>query len=340
MEDNNIIKEKVISKISIYKFKEENIAIKKPKNYKYMKYGMVACICLMFSTGIVFSKEIESYIKKIFNNSTKAIDVAVENGYIQEENVDYIYDKDIGIKVDNLIVDDLNLDIAFNFETKNENVKSIRLKDFVITNDNEKVVFQSGFKGVEKLEEIPIYNSVTWANEPIKLTDTTFRDSILFGLRPESEEFKELYFDIKSLDLVYENGTQETIDGDWKLMVSIDEKMRVNTNIIYTLLEENKYVENAVATLSPTGVNIKLTLKESFDAAQYIMDNLDILNDIAVFYLKYNNELISPSNTEVSNNLMNEYILRFDSVSIFDELNEIELYLIPFDSSITLIKND
>lgn len=340
MEDNNVIKEKVISKISMYKFKEENIVIKKKKIYKYMKYGMVACICLTFSTGIVFSKEIESYIKKIFNNSTKSIDVAVENGYIQEENADYIYDKNIGIKVDNLIVDDLNLDIAFNFETKKENVKSIRLKDFVITNDNEKVVFQSEFKDVEKLEELPIYNSVTWANEPIKLTDTTFRDSILFGLRPESEEFKELYFDVKSLDLVYENGTQETIDGDWKFMVSIDEKMRVNTNITYTLLEENKYVESAVATLSPTGVNIKLTLKESFDAAQYIMDNLDNLNDVAVFYLKYNNELISPSNTEVSSNLMNEYALRFDSVSIFDELNEIELYLIPFDSSITLIKND
>ena len=196
MEDNNIIKEKVISKISVSKFKEENVVIKKKKNYKYMKYGMVACICLTFLTGIVFANEIESYIKKIFNNSTKSIDVAVENGYIQEEDSDYIYDKDIGIKVDNLILDDLNLDISFNFETKKENVKSIRLRDFIITNDNEKVVFQSEFKGVETLEELPIYNSVTWINEPIRLTDTTFTDSILFGLRPEKEDFKELYFDI------------------------------------------------------------------------------------------------------------------------------------------------
>ena len=70
------------------------------------------------------------------------------------------------------------------------------------------------------------------------------------------------------------------------------------------------------------------------------MNNLDILNDVAVFYLKYNDELISPSNTEVVNELMNEYTLKFDSIGIFDELNEIELYLIPFDSTITLRKID
>lgn len=340
MEDNNIIKEKVISKISISKFKEENKVIQKKKTYKYMKYAMAACICLMFSTGIVFAKDIESYIKKIFNNSTEAIDKSIENGYIQEENMDYVYDKDIGIKVDSLVLDDLNLDISFNFETKKDNIKSIRFKDFSITNDNDKVIFKSEFQYAETQDELPLYNSLTWMNKSIKLTDTTYGDSILFGLRSEKEDFEELYFDIKSLQIIYIDDTQEIIDGNWKFNLAISEEMRTNTNITYSLLEKNEYVESAIATVSPTGVNINLTLKEPFDSAQYIMNNLDILNDVAVFYLKYNDELISPSNTEVVNELMNEYTLKFDSIGIFDELNEIELYLIPFDSTITLRKID
>ena len=219
-------------------------------------------------------------------------------------------------------------------------MQSIRFKDFSITNDNDKVIFRSEFQYAETQDELPLYNSLTWMNKSIKLTDTTYGDSILFGLRSEKEDFEELYFDIKSLQIIYIDDTQEIIDGNWKFDLAISEEMRTNTNITYSLLEKNEYVESAIATVSPTGVNINLTLKEPFDSAQYIINNLDILNDVAVFYLKYNDELISPSNTEVVNELMNEYTLKFDSIGIFDELNEIELYLIPFDSIITLRKID
>ena len=333
MEDNNIIKEKVISKISVSKFKEENVVIKKKKNYKYMKYGMVACICLTFLTGIVFANEIESYIKKIFNNSTKSIDVAVENGYIQEEDSDYIYDKDIGIKVDNLILDDLNLDISFNFETKKENVKSIRLRDFIITNDNEKVVFQSEFKGVETLEELPIYNSVTWINEPIRLTDTTFTDSILFGLRPEKEDFKELYFDIRSLQITYLDETIEIIDGTWNFNVVINEEMRKNTAVIYNMVESNEYIENCTATMTNTGTDIKLVSKVKIPIPPATAPEKSLLYCIYLsnedkqykdFWLDYNEEVMDIHFRDVGNFIENS--------------DTLELHLEFFNTTITLVK--
>lgn len=73
---------------------------------------------MVLSTGVVFAKDINNYFSNLFNNSNKAIDVAVENGYVQQIDTGYTYDKDIGIKVENLVLDDLNLDISFNFETK------------------------------------------------------------------------------------------------------------------------------------------------------------------------------------------------------------------------------
>ncbi len=122
-------KDRTKLKIAISKFEDEEKAMNKKVNFKIKKgIGIAACFAILFS-GIVYAKDIENYFKKIFNNSTEAIDKAVENGYVQQENMDYTYDKEIGIKVDNLVLDDLNLDISFNFETKKENIKSIRFND-------------------------------------------------------------------------------------------------------------------------------------------------------------------------------------------------------------------
>ena len=207
--------------------------------------------------------------------------------------MDYTYDKEIGIKVDNLVLDDLNLDISFNFETKKENIKSIRFNDFIITNDNDKVVFRSEFKSAETLDELPLYNSVNWANEPIKLTDTTFTDSILFGLRPEKENFKELYFDVKSVQITYIDDTREILDGTWKFDVTISNEMKNRTNITYTLLEENEYIKSATATLSPTGMFIELKLKEPIDydsMFEKARSGEITENEMYNFILKYNNK--------------------------------------------------
>lgn len=101
---------------------------------------------MLITTGLVFAKDISEFVTKFFTNSNKAIDAAVENGYIQTEEMDFVYDKDIGVKLDSLVLDDLNLNISFNFETKKENIKSIRFENFNITNDNNKVVFRSEFE--------------------------------------------------------------------------------------------------------------------------------------------------------------------------------------------------
>lgn len=119
---------------------------KPQKNCKQnkLKYALTTVFCsIILVTGVVFAKDIENYIRSLFNNSNEAIDAAVENGYIQHVDTDYAYDNDIGIKVDNLILDELNLDISFIFESQKENIKSIRLEDFTITTETDKVVFRS-----------------------------------------------------------------------------------------------------------------------------------------------------------------------------------------------------
>lgn len=332
-------RERTKLKIAISQMKDEEKAMNKNNSLNLKRgIGIAACFAIMFS-GIVYAKDIENYIRKLFNNSNEAIDVAVEEGYVQTEKEEYTYDKGIGIKVENLILDDLNLNVSFMVESKIDNIKSICLKDFDITNDNDKVVFRSEFKYSETLEELPLYNSLDWANEPIKVSDTTYSDSILLGLRPEKEDFKELYFKVKSFQVTYIDDSQDIIEGSWDFNVAISEAMRKNVNIEYKLSENNNYVENCTGTLSPTGMVVELKLYQEFDPAKYIEDNLDKLDDTGIFYIKYNNELLLPSLLEKGNTDGDKFVIHYDNIGLFfDNINEIELYLLPFDTTIKLIE--
>lgn len=295
-----------------------------------LKYALTTVFCsLILVTGVVFAKDIEIYIRSLFNNSNEAIDAAVENGYIQHVDVDYAYDNDIGIKVDNIVLDDLNLDIAYNISMSKENIKTARLNDFTITNDNEKVVYRSEFKYEETIEELPLYNSVSWMNFPEKIDDTTFSDSILLGLRPEHETFDELYFDIKGIQIVYEDNTQEVIEGNWQITIEISDEMKQNSTVIYNMVGKNEYIESCTATMSKTGMIIEFTTKVKIPQ--------DIEFPWEMIRLKNNNGIIY----DAGYTDWGEYKMKihFENVGTFiEDSDKLELELDFFDTTIILTK--
>ena len=327
-------KERTRLKIALSQMNDEVICLNRQSRFK-INIGFVACLIIMFS-GIVYAKDIERIIRNIFTNSTEAIDVAVENGYIQENVSEYTYDKEIGIKVDSLILDDLNLDVAFDFETKLENVKSIRFNDFTIKT-NDKTLYKSNVKYVENLNELPLYKTISWINEPVKINSTTFKDSIIFGLKESSKEIANLYFYIDSLDITYEDNQIEVLEGNWEFELEIDENMRKTINDTYILSEKNEFIKNCVGTLSPTGMVMELEFYQVFDIVKYIEDNMNNLNDTGLFYIKYNNELLLPSLVEAGDLDGHKFIIHYDNIgTFFENIENIEIYVLPFDVTINL----
>ena len=326
-------KERTRLKIALSQMNDEVICLNRQSRFK-INIGFVACLIIMFS-GIVYAKDIERIIRNIFTNSTEAIDVAVENGYIQENISEYTYDKEVGIKVDSLILDDLNLDVAFDFETELENVKSIRLNDFIIKT-NDKILYESNVTYVENLNELPLYKTISWINEPVKINSTTYKDSIIFGLKESSKEITNLYFYICSLDITYEDDQIEVLEGNWEFEVEIDENMRKTINYIYILSSKNEYVKSCIAT----GMVIEIEFYQVFDIVKYIEDNKSSLNDTALFYIKYNNELLLPSWIEAGDLDGDKFIIHYDNIGMFfDNIDIIEMYLLPFEEIIKLDKN-
>lgn len=96
---------------------------------------------LILTTGVVFAKDIVHIIESLFNNSTNSIDTAVQNGYVQNVNMDFVYDNNIGIKVDYIMKDNTNLDISYVYNCNNDIVVDyIELNQYTIKDDNNNLL--------------------------------------------------------------------------------------------------------------------------------------------------------------------------------------------------------
>lgn len=327
--DNNRIKENVMARIAMSEFISKNVSY----NYssKFKKLVTAACLVLVLSTGVVFAKEIEVFFKNLFFNSNEAIQSAVEEGYVQKENSEYVYSNDIGVKVDSLVLDNLNLNISYLFETKKENVKSIRFNNFIISNDNNKVIYRSEFKSENDVNNVPLYSSFNWKRYPVKISDTSFADSMLIGLSDRTESFNTLYFDIKSINITYlENESErvETIEGNWAFSVEITEEMKRDTSIYYELEAENEYISNVKAQVSPTGMVLEVDLKEPIPKGMHAWPYYFVVKCNGKTYESYGLER-SDIHAKIS----------FDDIGIFmDTYDEFEFSILFFDTTVKLVR--
>lgn len=164
MENNNdIIKQKFKLGIAISKIKsEENEEVISKHTFNIRKFGIAACIGLTLITGTVFAKDIGNFIKDKFKLS-KGIETAIENGYIEEVDMDYfsysadIFDStggflnktNIGIRVNDFMIDDYNLSLEFGFkidDTINKNIRldkiyNIKFDDLIIIDEENRILF-------------------------------------------------------------------------------------------------------------------------------------------------------------------------------------------------------
>ena len=333
--NNEKLKNEIKAKIAISKFYEEDMAMKNNKNY-LVKIAVSVCACLILTSGIVFAKDIENIIRKIFKNTSPAIERAVDQGYIQNIENDFVYDKDIGIKVDNIVLDDLNLNVSIKFENKDKNIASIRFNKFILSTDTNEIIYDSNQQYVTDIKDVYTATYINWKEQPEKLEDNIFADSILFTLGEHSKEKKELIFKIQSLDITYIDNTKEELYGEWNFNLKITEKMRKNQTIKYVLQEENEYIESCTGTLSATGLKIELVLKEELDLGKFYVENEDKVHSHMLFYYIDNNEFIEPVMVSGTGTT---YTMPFDNISSTNEIpNTIEIYADPFESSIHLIR--
>lgn len=310
--NNNKIFEKVKMKIAISSVKEEDIVMNKSKLNIGKGIGIAACIALSM-TGVVFATNYNKIIN--YFGLGNGIDTAVENDYIEVPNMDYISSSSTlddetnatilnniktNVKIDNFLMDDLNLCVNFDFEfdeTINETVsfndiRNIELRDLIVTDEENRIIYCKATKDIFdeycKKNNLPyIFGefSENYMNNGLN-SFITYRDSttnqICLNYNMYADGYpksKKLSFNFSNILIKEEiNEIEKTtiLTGDWSINVNVPEKMYNRKTIPYKVVScSNNDFNITTAFVTDTGFEIGIIINNM----EKPEDFLNILNE-------------------------------------------------------------
>ena len=293
---------------------------KQKKSFNIMK--KVAMIIISFgiiSTSIVFADDIINFITSIFTNSTEAIDSAVESGYVQNVDMDYVYDNDIRVRVDNIVLDDTNLDISFVYNYLGSDViDSLELYKYKIKDENNNVLYELDRNTYYK-ENVSIATQLKKDNDIVLIDKNEFRESLLYA----SKKFvncKEIIIEISEIKIT-RNTNSDIKNGSWNISIQIGEGLKNRESEFYEI-ENNKYLNDSKVELTETSLKFNMEFNFRLDKSLLRSSETIILRDSSG--KEYNYKFSDMEHTE--NNCCKLY-LEYDIGKFFENINNLELVI-------------
>lgn len=186
------------------------------KNIKLRKAfpkKMVAVFaCFVILSTCVFADDLENFFTKLFVNMDSKMSFAIQEGYIQNIDMDYVESNGIKLKVDYLLFDEQSLYIAFNVKTERQ-FDEILLKDFVLKDENNNVIFDS--KNNYRDLQFKMENRIIDKNEIVIVTKIEKKGNNM-GIESKAEVCIGMLEIRKSKNI-------EIINGNWNLKLDIKE---------------------------------------------------------------------------------------------------------------------
>ncbi|MBR3254828.1 MAG: DUF4179 domain-containing protein [Clostridia bacterium] len=276
---NDELKEKIKFKIAISRMKEEEIVVMNSKKRNISKgIGIAACL-VVATTGMVFAKDIGNFFNNIFGgNSSDGVQTAVDNGYIEKVEPQYINADGIEITVESFLIDDYNLDINFKIKLDNKydikNMENLQPYDMKIVDENNEIVFLTSEQEKIMYEESkktgqPNEHPLFWGG--YGMTPEIINDhEIMFHLTAygsEEHKFpksKKLYVTFtKVINRIGIDGSfKDAYMGNWSFELNVPEEMYNRETVIYRVKSCNdSKTKVESATLSNTAFKINLETK-------------------------------------------------------------------------------
>lgn len=255
--------------------KEENTT----NNAILLKRVAVFVVSLgVITATTVYAKDIVNFISKIFTNSNSGIDKAVDNGYVQNVDMDFIKCGDIGVKVDYLLMDDKNLDISFVYKYYGDDIAfdSMTFGNLTIKDEEDNVLCLMT-EDDSNINTTNVLGLSTTSSSKVELLDNTSARESLLILSKKFPASKLLYIEITDIALT-QNDNVKYINGNWDFSIRIDDKFVTRNSYEYSSTK-SPYVDNVVTSLNNTALSIELKLNTLFDEATLYSRNSIILKD-------------------------------------------------------------
>lgn len=209
--------------------------------HQISKIAAVVVLCFSFTTGIIFSKDITTFFGDLFSlksvniDNSEIFDNLSKQQYIQNVDMDYIpLNENYSIKVDYLMLDDMNLYLVFHLKStdKMRQNERISIPNLVIKDQDGNTLYNSDaytFKDV-----IYGWNKINSQNQHIKR-------ELLYILSPAEYSMKSiqnLSIDFSNVSLYAENDK----NGNGKEIASHDTHFNIPIQDLYIASNTNSYV--------------------------------------------------------------------------------------------------
>lgn len=252
--------------------------------YNFKKVAVATLSIVTISTGIVFAKDIEEFVRNMFNDKP-GVETAIENGYSYENIVsENSVSQNIKITAQDMIMDDytFNINILAEFDDNIDltEVKKIYTPDIFFIDENNNVLSYSmdinatkqffERKGVNNCDnEFVINHSINstldsgYEKKDNNSVLLTYNSSISEGKFPKS---KKIYLGFNTLILKTEekfDAEGKTINGNWLLEINVPEKFKNRDSIDYKVVgcsDNNIYKDSIIANVSETGMKFEMEM--------------------------------------------------------------------------------
>lgn len=295
---------------------------------KYKKIAIAFSVFIISISFVVYAYTIKDNYKS--KNSigfvNKSLSNAVENGYIQNIDMEYCYSNKTGVKIDYIIMSDYNLNILFDFDISQlKNIKgAANIQDLLIYDENNNIIFCYNKKAYKefckknKMKYIDDFFHQQYANgygiQTIELNEKN--NKALYTIRTTKgfPKSKRLYIQFKTIYFDKEQNTK--IKGNWNMELDLIEQFYNRDTIKYKLKNKSNEIELIIANSTATTMRITYKMKnidisKTKKISMYIEDTLGNrydVNNIEDSISVYKDE-ISVTFPITTKNKLNEFIL-------------------------------
>ena len=238
----------------------KKIAEEKIRRKQFLSKVAVFFITATLVSSGAFAKDIGNWFSQLFANADESMQIAVENGYVQNVQMDYVEKQGIAIKVNSLMIDDNKMNIVF--DVKGEIDGEITLKDLYFYTDNEE--FNNKNLNVINTAYNRTFKSLT-KNQHLFILE-------ICNIEQTLNSIKNINIVIDGIYIMKVDNTVEEINEKWDCNVLVDEDNFKKSEMLACeyIIEENEYLENYEINVTNTGVNIKLYFNKEFDKYKLI----------------------------------------------------------------------
>lgn len=266
---------------------------KKHSSFNISKIAAIVLLCFTMTTGLIFAKDIINFFSEIFDlkstniDNSGIVDAIANKNYIQNVDMDYIpIDDNYSIKVDYLMLDDLNLYLVFNLHSNKKIDENFRISitDLKLTDQDGNVIYDGDLLNGnnENYLYVPVWNKIKKENK------NSCRE-LLYLMTNGINNLKELNLSFSNIVLYNVNNPAHnfTINTNVKFKIDIIDKF-IDSNT-YSFSTSINYQDFQIKKCIVTNTGMYLIYKTKNYDINFKLNSADIKEHklLGIDYEKY-----------------------------------------------------